>query len=172
MHQISFWMLNHHDIFWISWDISRRTSPSTKIPTKRRLCWSNSWNFVKIHAWQNDVLKRQIRPYLMKYFCQRWQYFREGKRRAIFYARYLIEFTMYCGDLTFKIILDASSLEILQFCNVKKWFWMILHTFIYTSVRIDFKAKSKCKCCRINFIIHKMSQISQLSKKKSWSVPN
>ena len=121
---------------------------------------------MKIHAWQSGVLKRQKTPYFMKYFCQRWQYICGGKTRAIFYARYLIEFTMCRGDLTFRIIFNASSLEILQFCNVKKWFWMILHTFIYTSVRIDFKAKSKFKCYRINFTIYKMSQISQLRKKK------
>ena len=39
--------------------------------------------------------------------------------RAIFYPRYLIEFKMF-RDLTFRIILHASSSKILQFCNVRK----------------------------------------------------
>ena len=77
--------------------------------------------------------------------------------RQVFYARYLIIFEMYHGDLTFRIIFVASSLNILQCCNARKWFWMILHNFIYTCFRIDLKAKSKF-VCRINFTINKMSQ--------------
>ena len=43
---------------------------------------------------------------------------------------------MCSGDLTFKIILDASSSEF-QFCNVWfGWFWAVSN---YASIRIDSK---------------------------------
>ena len=59
------------------------------------------------NPWLSGVLKRQITPYCG---CL---------PRAIFYARYLIQIKMYIGDIC---IFDASSLDILHSCNVRKWF--------------------------------------------------
>ena len=39
---------------------------------------------------------------------------------AIFYDRNLIEFRLYRDDFIFRILFDASSLEILQLFNVRK----------------------------------------------------
>ena len=67
----------------------------------------------------NKTLFYEVFLSKMKYFCQR-RYFSLGKSRAIFYGSYLIEYAMCRGDLTCRIISDASSTEILQFCNVRK----------------------------------------------------